>query len=176
MSKPVCTDCSESSVLISMLAPASSTKDAAICVTAKTRSRRLVLPVIRTLPLDRPNPCEVFADGSRGTNAKSTAAMIARYRSDPEHAGVDRQIERPDRESGGIASQDGHHRPRAQYAECRADAAEQQAFGQQCTTQRAGACAQRRTDGQLAFAPNGPRENQVGDVRARDDEDQPGGH
>ena len=60
-----------------MPAPASSTKDAAICVTAKTRSRRLVLPVIRRLLLDIPNPCDVSADGRRGTNAKSTAAMTA---------------------------------------------------------------------------------------------------
>ena len=39
-----------------MPAPASSTNDAAICVTAKSRSRRLVPVVMRTLPLDRPRP------------------------------------------------------------------------------------------------------------------------
>ena len=60
-----------------MLAPASSTNDAAICVTANTRSRRFVLPVIRTLPLASPIPCEPSADGSRGTNASSTAATTA---------------------------------------------------------------------------------------------------
>ena len=60
-----------------MLAPASSTNDAAICVTAKMRSRRLVLPVIRTLPFAKPIPCEDSADGSRGTNANNTAAIIA---------------------------------------------------------------------------------------------------
>jgi len=53
MSSPVCALCSAISVVINMLAPASSTKEAAICVTAKTRWRRLVLPVIRTLPLDK---------------------------------------------------------------------------------------------------------------------------
>ena len=44
MSRPVCVLCSAISVVISMLAPANSTKDAAICVTAKIRWRRLVLP------------------------------------------------------------------------------------------------------------------------------------
>ena len=33
--------------------------------------------MIRTLPLERPSPCEESADGRRGTNAKSTAAMTA---------------------------------------------------------------------------------------------------
>ena len=59
------------------MAPASSTNDAAIWVTAKTRSRRLVLPVIRGLPLPRPMPRDVPADGRRGTNASSTAATTA---------------------------------------------------------------------------------------------------
>ncbi len=56
----------------------------------------------------------------------------------------------------------------------RARAAEQQAFGQQRAAQRAGAGAQRRADGQFAFAADGARENQVGDVGAGDDEDQAG--
>ena len=60
-----------------MLAPASSTNDAAICVTAKTRCRRAVFRVIRRLPLARPNPCELSDDGRRGTNASSTAATTA---------------------------------------------------------------------------------------------------
>src|SRR5438552_155986 len=77
MSRPVCADCSDSSVLTKALAPASSTKDAAICVTAKMRSRRFVLPVIRTLPLERLIPCEESADGRRGTKASNTAATTA---------------------------------------------------------------------------------------------------
>ena len=46
--------CSAISVVSSAPAPASSTNDAAICVTANSRSRRLVPVVMRTLPLDRP--------------------------------------------------------------------------------------------------------------------------
>jgi hypothetical protein len=49
---------------------------------------------------------------------------------------------------------------------------QQKGFGQQRPAQRAGGCAERGADRQLAFTPNGSRENQVGDVRARDDEDQ----
>jgi len=63
------------SVFSSMPAPASSTNDAAICVTAKARSRRLVDPVIRT---PRPaSPCGESAEGSRGTNARRTDATSA---------------------------------------------------------------------------------------------------
>src|SRR6266849_7421145 len=69
--------CSALSVVIIIGAPARSTKDAAICVTAKIRWRRLVLLVIRTLPLDRPRPLDVSADGKRGTNAKIIAATMA---------------------------------------------------------------------------------------------------
>src|SRR3954447_20362313 len=76
-SRPVRADCSAISVVINILAPASSTKDAAICVTAKIRWRRLVLPVVRALPLARLRPLDVSADGRRGTNAKITDATTA---------------------------------------------------------------------------------------------------
>src|SRR2546422_1032922 len=62
MSRPVCAVCSAISVVINTLAPTSRTKDAAICVTAKTRWRRLVLPVIRTLPLATLIPWEAFPE------------------------------------------------------------------------------------------------------------------
>ena len=61
-----------------MPAPASSTNDAAIWVTAKRRSRRLVAPVMRRPPLESANPCDASAEGSRGTKASRTAATIAR--------------------------------------------------------------------------------------------------
>ena len=60
-----------------MLEPTSKIKDAAICVTAKIRSLRLVLPVMRTLLLVKPIPVEDSDEGRRGTNASSTAATIA---------------------------------------------------------------------------------------------------
>ena len=60
-----------------MLEPASKMNDAAICVTAKMRSRRLVLPVMRTVLLDSAIPLDDSADGRRGTYARSTAAIIA---------------------------------------------------------------------------------------------------
>ena len=75
---PVRTACSENSVVSSIPAPARSTNDAAICVTANRRSRRLVPDVIRTLPVVSPIPVDAPADGSRGTNASSTAAITAR--------------------------------------------------------------------------------------------------
>ena len=78
MLKPVSADCSRISVVISIAAPASRTKHAAVCVTAKIRSRRFVPPVIRTLLPATPRPCAASALGSRGTNARSTAATSAR--------------------------------------------------------------------------------------------------
>ncbi len=78
MSRPVSAVCSEISVVITALAPARSTKDAAICVTAKMRWRRLVLPVIRGVALNRLWPLDVSADGRRGTYARMTAATMAR--------------------------------------------------------------------------------------------------
>ena len=81
MSRPVCALCSAINVVINILAPASSTNDAAICVIAKIRWRRLVLAVIRTLPLVRFSPLGLpdvpEEEGRRGTKARITAATIA---------------------------------------------------------------------------------------------------
>src|SRR6266699_3075887 len=118
MSRPVCAICSAISVVITVLAPANSTKDAAICVTAKIRWRRLVLPVIRALPLDTLWPLDVSADDSQRC-------------SHPEQAGIDRQIERAHREARGVAGQDSHQRLRAPYTDRGPSTAEQKAFGQQ---------------------------------------------
>ena len=49
----------------------------AICVTAKIRWRRLVLLVIRTVPLDWLSPLDAPEEGRRGTNARITAATMA---------------------------------------------------------------------------------------------------
>lgn len=69
--------CSAIRVLINMLAPASSTKNAAICVTAKSRWLRLVPLVVRRLPLDGFCSCEESAESKRGKNAKITEAATA---------------------------------------------------------------------------------------------------
>ena len=95
-------------------------------------------------------------------------------RADPEHAGINGEIERANRKARGVARQDGNHRTRAQHAEQRASAAEQETFGEKRAAQRTGACAERGAHGEFVFAANGARQNQVGDVRAGDDEDEPG--
>ena len=128
--------------------------------------------VMRTLPLDRLKPLDASDDGSRGTNARRIAAATRQADADPQQARVDRQVERADREARRVARQDGHHRPRDQHAEDRAGAAEQQALGQQRPPQRPLARAERRADRQLPFAPHRARQDQVGDVRAGDDEHQ----
>ena len=157
-----------------MPAPASSTNDAAICVTAKSRSRRLVPDVMRTPPLDEAES----AGRLGGRQARHERQQHRRHQrqpdADPQQAGVDRQVERADREARRVARQQRHHRPRDRDAEDRAGAAQQQALGQQRAAQRAGARAERRANRQLAFAPHRSRQDQVGDVRARDDEDEPG--
>ena len=72
-----CAVCSSSSVVSSIPAPARSTNDAAICITANTRRRRFVPVVKRALPFDRPKPLDASADGSLRTNASSVAATSA---------------------------------------------------------------------------------------------------
>ena len=64
------------SVCISTHAPASNIKEAAICVTANTRKRRLLPPATRA-PRPVSPPCGPFAEGSRGINARNTAATSA---------------------------------------------------------------------------------------------------
>ena len=164
--------CSASSVVSSMPAPASSTNDAAICVTAKTRSRRLVPEVIRTLPFDRPKPLDASGEGSRGTNASSTAAASARPT--PTHSSVASTV----RSSARTENREAYCASTATIGRAMSTpstapgAAEQQALGQQRPPQRAGARAERRANRQLALAPDRARQDQVRDVRAGDDEDQ----
>ena len=78
VSRPVCARRSSISVVTRLLAPARSTKERAICVTAKIRWRRLVLPVMRAPPVARLRPWVVSPEGSRGTKARTTEATIAR--------------------------------------------------------------------------------------------------
>ena len=162
--KPVCCRCSASSVVISMPAPASRTNEAAICVTANTRSRRLVPVVMRTPPLDSPNPLADSADGRRGTNASRTAAATARIDADPEQARIHGDVVGAHREAGRVAREHGHHRPRDGDGQHGAGAAQQQAFGQQRSTQRAGARAERRPDGKLTLR-GGPSAPESGSPR-----------
>ena len=61
-------------------------------------------------------------------------------------------------------------RPRQRDAQHRSGAAEHEAFGEQRAAERAAAGAERRAHGELPFAADGTREDQVGDVRARDHE------
>ena len=91
---------------------------------------------------------------------------------DPQQRGIHREIQRPHRESRGVAREHGDHRPRDQHAQQRTGAAQHQAFGQQRPAQRAGGRTQRGANRQLAFTAHRARQNQVGDVRARNDEDQ----
>ena len=157
---------------MSMPAPASSTNDAAICVTANARRRRFVPGVIRTLPLDRPSPFADSAEGRRGTYASSTAADTARITPTHSRRRVHGDVVGADRVARRVARQHGHHRPRDRDRQHRARAAEQQALGQQRATQRARAGAERRADRELAFAAHRPRQNQVRHVGAGDDEHQ----
>jgi len=148
MSRPVRAVCSAISVVITVLAPANSTKDAAICVTAKIRWRRLVLPVIRA-PLDRLWPLDVSADGRRGTNAKITAATTASAAPTQSRLEIDRQIESADREARGVTGQDGYQRLRAPYTDRGPRAAKAEGF-RPAACGAARLCLRRAPHGSLA--------------------------
>ena len=171
VSKPVRPVCSVTSVPTSIAAPASSTNENAICVVAKIRRRRFVAGVIRTLPLPRPRPSRRATSGRRGTNASSTAAP-SRERRHPDEPRIRRSHRAPERRSAphtrdmSVTSGSAIYRPSDG-----AGGAEHQAFGEQRAPQRRVAGAERGAQRQLALAPHRPRQNQVRDVGARDDED-----
>ena len=151
-----------------MPAPANSRNDAAICVIAKTLSRRFVPPLMRMLPLVKPKPRDGSLAGRRGRNASRTEAVSA----NPQKAGVQGQIERADGETGGVPRQHAHHRLRNGNADERAGRTEDEALGEERSPQRAGARAERRADGEFGFTAHRARQNQVGHVRACDHEDE----
>jgi hypothetical protein len=89
---------------------------------------------------------------------------------DPQQAGIHRHVVRAHGEARRIAADDGDERAREQDAQDGAGAAEHEALAEQRPAKRGAAGAQRRPDRELALAPDGARQNQVGDIRARDDE------
>ena len=89
---------------------------------------------------------------------------------DPEHARIDRDLERANGEASRILRDQRDERPRHDQTQHRAGPAEHQAFGQQGAAERAGAGAQRGPHGQLAFPTHRTGEDQVGDVRTSNDE------
>ena len=162
--------CKAISVASSVAAPASSTNENATCVVANTRKRRLMPGVMRRLPLARPNPVGACADGSFGTYASRTAAAIAS--ATPTQSKLESTVTssaRIEKRAAKRATID-DHRPRQQHAEHGAGAAQHEALRQQRSPQRTAAGAERGANGELAFATHRAREDQVRDVRARDDE------
>ena len=155
-----------------MPAPASSTNEAAICATAKSRRRRFVPGVMRMLPPEMPGPVTASAEGRRGTKASITAAATASTAPTQSSVRVDRDIERAHREARRVARQHRHHRPGHRHRQHGAGHAQHQAFGEQGAAERPLAGAERRPHRQFALAPHRPRQNQVGHVRAGHDEDQ----
>ena len=152
-----------------MPAPASSTNDSAICVTAKTRRRRFVPGVMRS----RRSPARVRSARMR-RRAAAGRTRAPRRRPSPGRRRPTAGSRPPSRRARAprSARRSGRRRvtsgPRQQHAEHRAGAAEHEALGEQRPAQRAGARAERRAHGQLAFAPHRARQDQVGDVRAGD--------
>ena len=91
----------------------------------------------------------------------------------PDQAPVHGQIQRADGETSGVTGQDSDHGLRDGNAQPSAHAAEQKAFGEQHAAERAWAGSERCADGKFAFATHRARKNQVGNVAAGNDEDQP---
>lgn len=90
-----------------------------------------------------------------------------------EHAPVERQVERRGRAPCCDPRDDDAVGPaREERAECRADEREQDAFGEQLAHDARAARAERHADRDLALARGAARDQQIGDVRARNEEDQ----
>ena len=159
-----------------MPAPASSTNENAICVVANTRRRRLVPGVIRTLPLARPRP----AGRVRRRQARDVGEQHGRGHrqagADPQHAGIDGDLERADREARGIAARRRATSGRASTTPSTAPAPQSTRLSASSVRRSAPVLgAERGAHGQLAFAAHRARQDQVGDVRAGDDEHDRGG-
>src|SRR5216684_5273758 len=93
----------------------------------------------------------------------------------PQHAGINRQIQRADGEARGVASKHGEERSCTDYAESGADDAKNETLRQQSAAQCASARAQSRADSELALTADGAREDKIGDVGASDDKHEAGG-
>ncbi len=128
--------------------------------------------VMRTLPLESPRPPAASADGRRGTNASSTAAVTARPT--PTHSRLASTVRSRARteKRDAYRLRIGTIHSATSTPSMAPDAAEQQAFREQRSAQRARTGAERRPYGQLAFPPDRSGQDQVRDVGARDDEDQ----
>ena len=91
---------------------------------------------------------------------------------DPQQGGINRHIIGAHRKARGIAADDGDERAREQNAQDGARAAQHEALPEQRPSQRASTRAKRRPHRELALPAHGARQNEVGDIGARDDEHQ----
>ena len=147
--------------------------EAAICVTAKMRSRRPVLPVMRTAAAGEAEAVARFGRRQAGNEREQNRGDDGEQRAYPEHAGVDTEIERAHRETGSVVREDSNHRTRGRGMPSNAPAStHQQAFGEKRAAESAGRGAEGCANRELTFAANAARQNQIGDVRTRDHEDQ----
>ena len=162
---------------ISTPAPASSRNDAVICVTAKMRRRRLLLPVLLRVPptVRLALIARASARAGAGMNARKTAATKRQGDAEPDERGVEREAVGADGEARGVVAEDGDHGRGEEQRGDDAASAEDEAFGEERAAQGCGAGAECGADGEFGFAADGAGEDQVGDVGAGDDEQQPGG-
>jgi len=109
------------------------------------------------------NECEKHGRGHREAGA------------DPEDARIDCDLEGADREAGGKPGEERDERVREQHPENGAGSAQHEALRQQRASQRAVARAERCAHGQLALAANRASQDQIRNVRARDEEHDAGG-
>ena len=156
-----------------MPAPASSTNEAAICVTANSRSRRLVPPVMRTLPLDEAEAVGASGRGQprherqqhRRDQRQRRRRPTAGWRRPSGRARAPRSATRsaPARATIGRAISTPSTAPAPHSSRLSASSVRRSAPVLAPSAARIASSPSRRTDA---------RQDQVGDVRAGDDEDQ----
>ena len=118
---------------------------------------------------------EAHAARQRGNGADEHAGRGRDPQREQQNGPVQRNLLRPGRELSGERDEQIHRDRREEEADDGAGERQQRALGQELPDQAPSARAERHPDRQLALALQQPREEQVGDARADDEEEKPRG-
>ena len=175
LSKPGFTDCSSSRLRSMSPAPMSSTMDTATCATTRAARIRLDPPPLTAAPPSLSAATRLALAGSAGStaNARPVSTQTTRVKASTSPSSAISAGAR--REARGEPGEEPHGRRRERQPERAACQREQPALGEHLPEEPHPIGAEGGAQGHLARAAGEPREGEVRDVGAGDEEDEGGG-
>ena len=127
---------------------------------------------MRTPPLASPKPGGAFCRGEPWNEGEENRGNQCERNADPQERRIDGEIKCTHGKPRCVPRQNRHERSRQRHTQERPGRAQHEALSEERAAERPGTRAERRANRQLTLTPHRARKDQVGDVGARNHEDQ----